>query len=335
MNGWAVAVLGAGTDLGRELTTVLRERAIPVDTWALFDEAGDDNNVDDEAPSDAIRPLAETTFDGMDVVFVCAYPKRASEWAAEATSAGAVVIDLTRALASDGAPIVVPEVNAEVIDDGGVGPFVSPVPSAVALSVVLKPIHDAAELKRIVLTAFEPAFQAGRAGVDELAEQTRDLLSGRSPDMRVFPHRLAFNLIAQSGEFLPGGRTRGEWLVESHTRAALGLPDLPIAVTSVSVPVFFGHAAAVSIETERPLDADAATALLRQSPGVLLHDARGSESYPTLADVTESDATHVGRVRDDPTVPFGLALWIAIDTLRKGGVVNAVQIAERVIRGLR
>jgi aspartate-semialdehyde dehydrogenase len=183
-----------------------------------------------------------------------------------------------------------------------------------------------------VVASFEPVSAAGRAGIAELAQQTRDLLSGVTPDGRVFPQRIAFNLIPQAGDFVSGGRTRCEWLIESQTRRLLDLPDLPIAVTSVWVPTFFGQACAVHIETERELDAAAARALLRQAPGVVLAEERGADSYPTLAEVVGSEATHVGRVRDDPTVPHGLALWIAIDGLRKGAAVNAVQIAECALR---
>ena len=192
-----------------------------------------------------------------------------------------------------------------------------PIASATGLAVVLKPIHGAAELKRVVVTSFEPAAAAGRAGIDELAQQSRDLLSGVSPDTQAFPQRLAFNLIPQVGDFVSGGRTRGEWLLESQLRRVLDLPDLPITATSVYMPVFFGQACAVHVETERPLDAAAARTLLRAAPGLLL--AEGADDYPTLGDIIGSEATHVGRVRDDPTVPFGLALWLAIDGLRKGG----------------
>jgi aspartate-semialdehyde dehydrogenase len=333
MSGFAIAILGAASDLGREIAAVLRERAVPVEEWRLFDDLGeaDDLSEDDD---ELMRPLADVDFEGLDAVFLCAHPHHVPEWAARAGAAGAVVIDLTQTLAEAGeARLIVPEVNADAIDDaleGGV--LASPVPTAVGLSVVLKAIDEPAELKRVVVTSFEPVSQLGRPAVEELVEQTRALLGGQSPEVNVFPHRIAFNIIPQSGEFVSGGRTRGEWLIESQTRGVLDLPDLPIAVTSVCVPTFFGQAAAVSVETDRPFDADAARAVLRAAPGILLHDESGSGSYPTFVDVIGSDATHVGRVRDDPTVPFGLVLWMAIDGLRKGAAVNAVQIAERALR---
>jgi aspartate-semialdehyde dehydrogenase len=335
MSGFAIAIVGAGSDIGREIAAVLRERAVPIGEWRLFDDVADDDDVlDTDDEDDLIRPLADVDFEGVDAVFLCAHPDQAAEWAGRAGVAGALVIDLTQALAEAGdARLIVPEVNADAIDDGAEGGVLaSPVPTAVGLSVVLKAIDEPGELKRVVVTSFEPVSQLGRRAVDELVEQTRALLSGQSPDVNVFPHRIAFNVIPQSGEFVSGGRTRGEWLIESQTRRVLELPDLPITVTSVCVPTFFGHAAAVWVETDRPFDADAALAVLREAPGILLHDEGGSGRYPTFVDVIGSDATHVGRIRDDPTVPFGLALWVAIDGLRKGAAVNAVQIAERALR---
>jgi len=335
MSGFAIAIVCAASDVGREILAVLRERAVPVEEFRLFDDLADGDDASEPADDDeVIRPLADVDFAGVDAAFLCARPDQASEWAARATAAGALVIDVTQALAEAGeARLIVPEVNADAIEEAlESGIFGSPVPTAVGLSVLLKAIDDPAELKRVAVTSLEPVSQLGRPAVEELVEQTRALLNGQSPDVQVFPHRIAFNVIPQSGEFVSGGRTRGEWLIESQTRRVLDLPDLPIAVTSVCVPTFFGHAAAVSIETERPFDADAARAVLREAPGLLLHDESGSSSYPTFVDVIGSDATHVGRLRDDPTVPFGLGLWVAIDGLRKGAAVNAVQIAERALR---
>jgi len=334
MNGqsYSVALLGAGSEVGRELAAVLRERAFPVEALRLYDDAPDDQVFEDDESGEEIFPLDDIDLTGVDVVFVCDHPARAAEWAARATPSGALVLDLTQALAESGqAPLVIPEVNPGAIRAGlEHGVFATPVASATALAVALKPIHSEAELKRVVATSFEPVSIAGRAGIDELSEQSRHLLSGVTPESRIFPQRIAFNHIPQVGDFVSGGRTRGEWLIESQLRSVLELPDLPIAVTSVVTPTFFGQACAVHVETERALDAVAAAALLRQAPGLLLSEEL--PGYPTLADVIGSEATHVGRVRDDLTVPYGLALWVVIDGLRKGAAVNAVQIAERALR---
>jgi aspartate-semialdehyde dehydrogenase len=331
--GYVVVLIGAGSEIGRELCAVLRERAFPVEEWRLYDDAPEDQGFDDEG-GEEIFPLAEVEVERADVVFLCGDPSLAAEWASRAVAEGALVVDLTQGLADDAeVPMVVPEVNASALTDGlDRGVLACPVPTATGLAVVLKPLDEAAELKRVVVSSFEPVSSRGRPGIDELVGQTRDLLGGVSPEIAVFPQRIAFNLIPQVGDFVSGDRTRGEWLIESQTRRVLELPDLPIAVTSVYVPTFFGQACTVNVETERPLDAAAARALLRQAPGVLLSEEGGGERYPTLADVIGGEATHVGRVRDDPTVPYGLALWIALDGLRKGAAVNAVQIAERALR---
>jgi aspartate-semialdehyde dehydrogenase len=332
--GSVVVLIGAGSEVGREVAAVLRERAFAVAEWRLYDDPPDDLAFDDDEGGEEILPLADIELGGADVVFLCGADALAAVWAPRAATEGALVIDVTQGLAEGGdAPLIVPEVNPDAFADaleGGI--FACPLPTVTALAVVLKPIDAAAELKRVVVTSFEPVSSAGRAGIDELAQQTRDLLSGASPEVQVFPQRIAFNLIPQVGDFVSGGRTRGEWLIESQVRHLLALPDLPIAVSAVSVPTFFGQACVVNVETERPLEAAAARALLRQAPGVLLAEEHDGDSYPTLADVIGSEATHVGRVRDDPTVPYGLALWIVIDGLRKGAAVNAVQIAERALR---
>ena len=332
--GYVVVIIGAGREVGREVAAVLRARAFPVERWRLYDDTQEDGMFDADEEGEDILPLEAIDFDGADVAFLCTAAAPAAERAARAVDAGALVIDVVQGLADSGAaPLVVPEVNPDAISEGlGAGVFATPIPSAMALAVVLKPIDVAAELKRVVVTSHEPVSSAGQPGVDELARQSRDLLSGVTPDVEVFPQRIAFNLIPQVGDFVSGGRTRVEWLIESQTRALLSLPDLPITVTSVAVPTFFGQACAVHVETEQPLDGAAARALLRQAPGILLAEDHGADSYPTLADVIDSEATHVGRIRDDPTVPFGLAFWVAIDGMRKGTAVNAVQIAERALR---
>jgi aspartate-semialdehyde dehydrogenase len=329
-SGLTVAIVGAASELGREVQTVLDQRGVVVSDWRLYDTTNEGDAIDlDSLPADLL-PNTGVELDGVDVVFICAPADAAREWALRGRDAGAVVIDVSTGLGDADATLIVPEVNADAVEDpSGPNVFACPVPGATALAVVLKPIQEAVGLKRIVVTALEPASYCGTAGVDELAQQSRELLTGQSVEPKVFAQRIGFNLIPQVGDAAAGGRTRGEWAIESQTRRLLELADLPIAVSSVHVPTFYGQAYVVCVETERPFDAVAAAALLRESPGVLLDDAVAA---PTLADVVGSDATLVGRLRDDPTVPYGIALWVLIDGLRKGAAVNAVQIAERVVR---
>jgi aspartate-semialdehyde dehydrogenase len=329
-SGIVVAIVGAATEVGREVSAVLEERGLEVVDHRLYDTTEEAEEGDDGTFAAPLQPVEAIDFDGVDVAFLCGPAAQARELAERAVECGALVIDLTEALTGGDVPIVVPEVNAAAVDDGiGRGIYACPTPGATALAVVLKPFDEAAELRRVVVTAFEPASRAGTAGVDELARQSRELLTGASAEASVFPHRAAFNLIPQVAEFATGGRTRAEWEIERQARQLLGHPDLPLVVTCVQVPTFYGQAYSVLVETERPFDLEAARGLLRAAPGVLLAEAEG---YATLADVVGSDATHVGRLREDPTVPHGFALWVAIDGLRKGGATNAVQIAELALR---
>ncbi|MFN8640773.1 MAG: aspartate-semialdehyde dehydrogenase [Candidatus Binatia bacterium] len=325
-----VAIAGAASEVGREIATVLDERGMAVADLRLYDSTDEGAEADADGFASTLLPGEAVAFDGVDVAFLCGPPARMPELAERAIESGALVVDLSGALAALDVPVVVPEVNPDAVAEFiGRGAYACAVPGATALAVVLRPIDDAAEVRRVAVTAFEPASTAGTAGVDELAQQSRELLSGVSVEPVVFAHRVAFNLIPQVGDFAAGGRTRAEWMIERQTRQLLGLADLPMLVTCVQVPTFYGQGYALAIETERPLTREAARAVLRGAPGVLLSD---EDAYPTLAEVVGSDATHVGRLRDDPTVPNGLALWVALDGLRKGGATNAVQIAELALR---
>lgn len=325
-----VAIIGAATEVGREIATVLEERGVAMADVRLYDTTDEGTDAEAGAFASTLLPGEAVAFDGVDIAFLCGPAAQMPELTERAIESGALAIDASDALAALDVPVVVPEVNPEVVAEGiGRGVYACPVPGATALAVVLKPLDDAAELRRVTVTAFEPVSSAGTPGVDELARQSRELLTGASADPEVFPHRVAFNLLPQVGDFVGAGRTRAEWAIERQTRQVLGLADLPLAVTCVQVPTFYGQAYVVHVEMERPLSVDAATALLRVAPGLLLAE---EGNYPTLADVIGSDATHVGRLRDDPTVPYGLVLWVVLDGLRKGGATNAVQIAELALR---
>jgi aspartate-semialdehyde dehydrogenase len=289
------------------------------------------------AEEEAEAPLEDTAqigFDGVDLVFLCSEEPAAVEAGRRALESNGIVVDLAQAFSDQPeVGVIAPEVNADAVAAYvNRGVLTSPVAGAVALSIVLKPLDRAAQLRRVVVSSYEAAASAGWSGVEELAEQTRGLMNGQSVEPAVFPQRMAFNLIPRVGDLLAAGKAQGEWQVESQTRRLLELPDLPISVTAVRVPTFHGMGYSVNVETEAPLDAASAREVLRAAPGVLLSEDSSSSPYPTLIDAVEIDATCVGRVRDDPTVPCGLNLWATIDGSRKGGAVNAVQIAELVIR---
>jgi aspartate-semialdehyde dehydrogenase len=329
-DGVVIVIVGAATEVGREIAIVLEERGLGDADLRLYDTTGEGLDADAGGFASTLLPGEAVAFAGVDVVFLCGPAARMPELAERAIEQGALVIDASGALAGLDVPLVVPEVNADAVAEGiGRGVYACPSPGATALAVVLKPLDDAAELRRVVVTAFEPASSAGTPGVDELAQQSRELLTGASAEPAIFPHRIAFNLIPQVGDFAGGGRTRAEWEVERQCRQLLELADLPMLVTCVQVPTFYGQAYSILVETERPLALEGARALLRDARGIVLAE---ENAYPTLADVVGSDATHVGRLRDDATVPHGLALWVVIDGLRKGGATNAVQIAELALR---
>ena len=330
--GYVVAVIGAARDEGRGVRTALEERRFPLARLDMYDAA--DRLANESDDDEALLPLDRIDLEGVDLAFTCGTEAQAREWAPRAIRAGAVVIDLTQAFADqEDVPLIVPEVNPDLVADGvDRGVLGSPAPGVIALSAILRPLDDAARVKRVVVTAFEPVSSAGRDGVEELARQTRDLLNGHSVESRVFPHRVAFNAIPQVGDFLAGGRTRCEWQIEFQTRRVLDLPDIAISATSVRIPTFFGHGYAVNIEMVQALDTVTALAVLRESKGILVTDDPATASYPTLVDALETDAIYVGRLRDDASVPSGLDAWVAIDGARKGGAVNAVQIAEIIVR---
>jgi len=331
--GYVVAVVGAAGIVGREICAVLEERQFPVADLRLF-ESGSGLGEATHQSVERVELLDRARLEGVDIVFMCATERVSAEWTSLAVAASAVVIDLTQVFAERGdVPIVVPEVNAgDVADYAEAGILTSPVPGAAALAVLLKPLEDAVGLERVVVTALEPASNAGRAGIEELSRQTGQLMSGRSVEPEVFPHRVAFNLIPQTGRFLDPGLARGEWQVIVQTRRLLDLPDLPIAVTSIQVPTFFGHGYTMNVALRGPLDAASARALLRQAPGILLVDDLSANVYPTLIDAVEHEAVCVGRIREDPTVACGLDLWVTVDGSRKGAAVNAVQVAEILVR---
>lgn len=332
-SGVVVAIVGANGTVGRELVEVLAERQFPLAECRRFDRS----KLDDESETDCdpdIQDLDEVDFEGVDVVFMCANPEVTHALALAALHAGARIIDLTQAYADDSSvPFIVPEVNAQLLSEHHDLDIVSsPAPGAVGLTVVLKPLEDVAKLQRVVVAGYESVSCAGRAGIAELSRQTVELLNGQPVETGVFPQRVAFNVIPQVGSAFADGVATGDRQIEQQTRHVLGLPELPIVVTSVVVPTFFGAGFVVNVQTESPLSAADAQQVLRQAPGILLIDEPQANAFPTFADCVGQEATFVGRVRDDGSVAHGVSLWVVLDSVRKGAAVNAVQIAELLIR---
>jgi len=277
--------------------------------------------------------LDNAHLEGTDLVFLAAGEQVSAEWMGRATESGALVIDTSPLYAGDpDVPVVVPEVNPSAVA-GYVnrGVIVSPDAPAIALAVALKPLQSLSAIRRVVVSTYEPVSGAGRAGIEELQRQASELMNGRGVEAAVFPHRIAFNIVAQIGEFLAAGISRDEAQTAHALRRLLGDAELPVRVTRVRVPLFYGMALAVNVETAEKVTAAEATASLRTAAGVLVQDDVAHAVYPTPANTVGEDATYVGRIREDELLN-ALDLWVTIDCIRKGSAVNAVQIAELLIR---
>ncbi len=330
----AVGVVGAGSVVGGEIASLLTERQFPVARLRfLGSERTAGRSVEHEGRAVAVERLGPQSFAGLDVVFFAAGPTVSGAYAPAAAAAGATVIDCSSCFRIDDAvPLVVPEVNPERIADRAErGIVANPSSTAIGLAVVLAPLAAEAGLRRVVASTYQGVAAAWRRGLTALSRETVALLNTQGEPRPHFARRIAFNCIPQVGTVERGGATTHELLVVEETRRILGDPGLGMQITAVRVPVFFGAAMSVVVETDRPLGAAGARAVLRAARGVFLHDGAG-DAYPTLADVVGSQAVHVGRLRDDPSVEHGVALWIALDSVRKGAALNAVEIAEILAR---
>jgi aspartate-semialdehyde dehydrogenase len=329
--GFKVAVVGATGNVGREILTTLAERNFPADeVVALASSASAGREVsfgEDEILK--IQALDTYDFRGVDIVLSSPGSKVSAAFAPRAAKAGAVVIDNTSCFRMEpDVPLVVPEVNPEAIAHYRKrGIIANPNCSTIQMVVALKPLHDLARIKRIVVATYQSVSGAGRAAMDELFNQTRSVYVNDPIKPEQLTKQIAFNVIPHIDVFMDDGSTKEEWKMAVETRKILD-PDIAVSATCVRVPVFIGHAEAINVEFERPLTADRARTALRNTPGIIVIDHRADEGYVTPAEAAGEDAVYVSRIRRDPTVPHGLSLWVVADNLRKGAALNAVQIAE-------
>jgi len=339
--GYTLAIVGATGVVGGEIVKILEEREFSVENLRLFASprtAGE--LVPFRGGETRVEVLTADAFEGVDIAFFCAGGAVSAEYAPIAVGAGAVVIDKSSHFRLDElVPLVVPEVNAADIAERGRGIIASPNCTTIPMVVALKPIADAVGLARVVAASYQSVSGAGKKGIGALSRETVSLLNlhdvGETGGTKsVFPRRIAFNVIPQVDAFLEDGSTKEEAKVIAESRKVLHLDNLSLAVTCVRVPTFYGHTVALTVETEGKLDVADARGLLRESPGVILCEPGAELEYPTPADVAATDAVYVGRLREDPSHPSCLQLWVAADNIRKGAALNAVQIAEIVIREL-
>ncbi|MGY0503916.1 aspartate-semialdehyde dehydrogenase [Luteimonas sp. e5] len=328
-----VAVVGATGAVGEAMLSILAERRFPAsEVIALASERSAGSVV--EYGDDELRVQALDEFDpaGVDIALFSAGGEVSRQYAPKFAAAGAVVIDNSSAFRyEDDVPLVVSEVNPDAVKQRPRGIIANPNCSTAQLVVALKPIHDAAGIARVNVATYQSVSGAGREALEELGRQTASLLGFQGAQPERFPVQIAFNLIPHIDEFLDDGHTREEMKLVWETRKILGDASIQVNPTAVRVPVFYGHAEAVNIETRKPLSADEARALLQAAPGIEVVDERRPGGYPTpVTHASGRDPVFVGRIRQDQSHPQALNLWIVADNIRKGAALNAVQIAEIV-----
>ncbi|MCJ7422283.1 aspartate-semialdehyde dehydrogenase [Sphingomicrobium astaxanthinifaciens] len=330
--GYKVVVVGATGNVGREILAILAERTFPVDEIAALASsrsAGERIDFGDTGEELKVRNIEHFDFAGWDIALFAAGSEVSKTYAEKAAKAGCTVIDNSSLFRMDpDVPLIVPEVNPEAIDGYKARNIIAnPNCSTMQMVVALKPLHDAARIKRVVVATYQSVSGAGKAAMDELFRQSRDIFVGDPTEPEVFTKQIAFNVIPHIDVFLDDGSTKEEWKMKAETKKILD-PKIKVSATCVRVPVFVGHSEAIHVEFEDEISAEQAQKILREAPGIMLVDKREDEGYVTPVECVGDYATFVSRVREDSTVDNGLAFWCVSDNLRKGAALNAVQIAE-------
>ena len=330
--GYRVAVVGATGNVGREIMAILAEREFPCDEVAAVASprsTGTEVEFGETGKMLKVKNIEHFDFTGWDIALFAAGSGPTKEYAPKAAAAGCVVIDNSSLYRMDpDVPLIVPEVNPDAIAGFSKKNIIAnPNCSTAQMVVALKPLHDAATIKRVVVSTYQSVSGAGKAGMDELFEQSRAIFVGDKPEPRTFTKQIAFNVIPHIDSFLEDGSTKEEWKMVVETKKILD-PKIKVSATCVRVPVFVGHSEAINLEFEKEISAQQAMDILREAPGLMLVDKREDGGYVTPVECAGDSATYVSRVREDPTVENGLVLWCVSDNLRKGAALNAVQIAE-------
>lgn len=331
--GFKIAVVGATGNVGREMLNILHERTFPADEvvpLASTRSAGRDAMYGEKTLK--VKALDTFDFSTVDIALFSAGGDVSRKWGPVAAQAGCVVIDNSSAFRMDpDVPLVVPEVNPGDLagyDQRNI--IANPNCSTAQLVVALKPLHDRAKIKRVVVATYQSTSGGGREAMDELFIQTKGIYVNDQPSPREFPKQIAFNVIPEIDVFMDDGDTKEEWKMTAETKKILD-PAIKLTATCVRVPTFVGHAEAVNIEFERPIDDDEARDILREAPGCMVVDKREPGGYITPVECVGEYATFISRIRVDPTVENGLNIWVVSDNLRKGAALNAIQIAETLV----
>ncbi len=331
-DSYVVAVVGATGAVGEEMVLILEERDFPVKELRLFaSERSIGKKIEFRNNEIPVETLNEESFKGIDIALFSAGAERSKIWAPVAVRSGCVVIDNSSQWRMEpDVPLVVPEVNGHDLT-WHKGIIANPNCSTIQMVVALKPIHDIARIKRVVVTTFQSVSGTGKKAMDELLQQTTDLLNFRDIKCNVYPHQIAFNVLPHIDKFLENGYTKEEMKMVNETKKIMGDPSIRVTATTVRVPVFRCHSESVNIETEKKLTANEVRAILAGAPGIIVFDAPEKNVYPLPVHVAGKDEVYVGRVREDESIENGINMWIVADNLRKGAALNAVQIAEKLI----
>ncbi|MCT8973552.1 aspartate-semialdehyde dehydrogenase [Microbaculum marinisediminis] len=335
--GYSVAVVGATGNVGREMLNILAERDFPADeVYAVASRRSLGTEVSFGDKTLKCKDLEQFDFSGVDFCLMSAGGSVSKEWSPRIGAKGCLVIDNSSAFRYDAdVPLIVPEVNADAVAGFTKRNIIAnPNCSTAQLVVALKPLHDVARIKRVVVATYQSVSGAGKDAMDELWTQTRGIFVTDAPEPKKFTKQIAFNVIPHIDVFMEDGQTKEEWKMVAETKKMID-PKIKLTATCVRVPVFVGHSEAINIEFEKPITPEEAREILRTAPGVLVVDKREDGGYVTPVECVGDFATFVSRIREDATVENGLNLWVVSDNLRKGAALNTVQIAETVInRGL-
>lgn len=332
MKQYNLGVVGATSNVGEEIVTILEQRDFPVQTLRLFaTEPTAGARLSYKGKHLLIEKLDEQVFRESEIVFFAAGVDVSQQFAALAVKAGAIVIDTTSVFRlHPDVPLIIPEVNPHIVPSHH-GIIASPGSITIQLGVVLRPLHTKFRLKRVVVSTYQAVSENGKAGVEELDRQIRSIFNSRSVVCQTYPHQIAFNCLPHIDDFLDEGMTAAEQGIIKETQKILETDTLGMSVTAVRVPVFYGNAASVNIETERPITPEEVGFILEESPGIKIVDDPSTNAYPVPIAAVGEDEIHVGRIRADESVENGVNLWMVTDNLRKGAALNAVQIAEVLI----
>jgi aspartate-semialdehyde dehydrogenase len=331
--GYVVAIAGATGVVGSTVRSILEERSFPVGELRLLaSERSVGRRLAFRGEQVPVELLTADSFAGVDLAFFAAGGAVSTRLAPAAVTAGATVIDKSSVFRQDPhVPLVVPEVNRDALDAHR-GLIATPNCSTIQMVVALKPIYDAAGIERVVVSTYQAVSGSGQRGVDELLRQAPAVLAGEPAEASFYPRQIAFNLLPHIDSFLASGYTKEEQKMVDETMKIFADPELKVSATCVRVPVITAHSEAINVQTRRPLSAGEARELLAAAPGVKVIDDPASLLYPTPAEAAGTDAVYVGRIRADETIANGLNFWCVSDNLRKGAALNAVQIAEELVR---